>query len=124
MTTRTAPSRFVLRVAAVATALTTALAVVPAQYAQAIGNNRDVSRSCGVNHVASGRYSNTTAWAQTTRVSGNCSGTLGAGLRASDGYTWPRVNGSRDSAYTQRTDSAGFGSGMHWGCLDCSVTYS
>ncbi|SEF37493.1 hypothetical protein SAMN05421837_11453 [Amycolatopsis pretoriensis] len=118
------PTRSALRVAAVASALVAATALVPAQAAQAIGNNRDVSRSCGVNHVASGRYSNMTAWAQTTRVSGNCSGTLGAGLRASDGYTWPRVNGTRDSAYTERTDSAGFGSGMHWGCLDCNVTYS
>ena len=102
----------------------TAFAFLPATSAQAIGNNRDVSRSCGVNNVASGRYSSTFAWAQTTRVSGNCSGTLGAGLRASDGYTWPRVNGSRESAYTSRTDSAGFGTGMHWGCLDCTVTYS
>lgn len=118
------PKRSAFRVAAASSALVAAFALVPTQSAQAIGNNRDVSRSCGVNHVSSGRYSNTTAWAQTTRVSGNCSGTLGAGLRASDGYTWPRVNQTRDGAYTSRTDSAGFGSGMHWGCLDCNVTYS
>lgn len=124
MVSRAAQPRLVLRATVALTALFTAFALLPAQSAQAIGNNRDVSRSCGVNHVASGRYSNTNAWAQTTRVSGNCSGTLGAGLRASDGYTWPRVNGSRDSAYTSRVDSAGFGSGMHWGCLDCNVTYS
>ncbi|SDG84432.1 hypothetical protein SAMN05216553_11256 [Lentzea fradiae] len=124
MVARRTQPRPVLRLAVATTALFSAFALVPVQSAQAIGNNRDVSRSCGVNHVASGRYSNTSAWAQTTRVSGNCSGTLGAGLRASDGYTWPRVNGNRDSAYTQRTDSAGFGSGMHWGCLDCNVTYS
>lgn len=102
----------------------TAFAFLPAQSAQAIGNNRDVSRSCGKNHVASGLVNSTTAWAQTTRVSGDCTGTLGAGLRANNGYTFPRVNGNRNEAYTQRSHSSGFGTGMHWGCLDCNLTTS
>jgi hypothetical protein len=120
---RTSPR--LLRRATVATMVAvTAFALLPAQSAQALGNNRDVSRSCGVNNVASGRYSGTFAWAQTTRVSGNCTGQLGAGLRASDGYTHPRVNGTRERAYTENRDAAGFGTGMHWGCLSCNVTYS
>lgn len=101
-----------------------AVAMLPSTPAQALGNNRDVTRSCGKNHVSSGRYSTTNAWAQTTKVDGNCSGRLSVGLRAADGYTYPRVYGSSTSAYTSRTDSAGWGSGMHWGCDGCSVTYS
>lgn len=98
--------------------------LLPSVPAMALGNNRNVNRSCGTNYVASGRYSGTYAWAQTTKVSGNCTGSLGAALEASDGYQWPRVNGSSSRAYTERTDSAGFGRGLHWGCLDCNVTYS
>ena len=102
----------------------TIAALMPALPAQALGNNREVSRSCGRNYVSSGRYSSTRAWAQTTKVAGSCAGRLSAGLRASDGYTWPRVYGNNSSAYSERSDSAGFGTGMHWGCDACNVTYS
>lgn len=113
-----------MSLAAIAAAVAVVGAMLPAAPAQAIGNNREVSRSCGTNWVASGRYSSTFAWAETSKVSGSCSGRLSAGLRASDGYTWPRVYGTSSYAYTSRTDSAGFGSGMHWGCDNCNVTYS
>lgn len=124
MTVKLTTPRLLRRATVTTMVAVTAFAFLPAQSAQALGNNRDVSRSCGVNHVSSGRYSGTYAWAQTTRVSGNCTGQLGAGLRASDGYTYPRVNGTREAAYADEVDSAGFGTGMHWGCLSCNVTYS
>jgi hypothetical protein len=123
MAIRTGKSRLTIQILTTVAAGAAAVALLPAP-AQAIGNNRDVHRGCGTNHVSSGRYSSTYAWAQTTKVDGDCSGRLSVGLRASDGYTYPRVYGSSTSAYTSRTDSAGFGSGMHWGCDGCSVTYS
>lgn len=102
-----------------------AAVLLPALPAHAIGNNRTVYRGCGANYVSSGYYTyNTYAWAQTQRESGSCLGRLSAGLEALDGYRWPRVYGTRESAYTSRQDSAGFGRGMHWGCDACSVTYS
>ena len=124
MAFRAGKPKFAIRVTSVVAISAIAMALMPTLPAQAIGNNRSVNRSCGSNFVASGRYSSTTAWAQTTKESGNCSGRLSAGLRASDGFTWPRVYGTNSSAYSQRTDSAGFGTGMHWGCDSCNVTYS
>ena len=124
MAIRLTRPRLVLRSAAAMIAVFTAFALVPAQSAQALGNNREVSRSCGRNWVASGSYSSTHAWAVTSKLSGNCSGRLSAGLRASDGYTWPRVYGSSTRAEADQNDPAGFGTGMHWGCDSCNVTYS
>jgi len=124
MNKRSTGSRLAVKAASALLATVTAVALAPAVPAQALGNNRTVTRSCGTNYVASGRYSNTNAWAQTTKASGDCAGRLSAGLRASDGYTWPRVYGSNTSAYTSRTDSAGFGTGLHWGCDACNVTTS
>lgn len=101
-----------------------AVALIPAQQAQALGNNRDVSRGCGTNHVASGRNSATSAWAQTTRINGNCSGRLSAALRSNSGFTFPRVYGNQQIATAMNTDSSGFGTGLHWGCDACNVTTS
>jgi hypothetical protein len=124
MTIRMISPRLILRTAAAMIAVVLALAFLPAQSAQALGNNREVSRSCGTNWVASGRYSSTHAWAVTQKLSGDCAGRLSAGLRASDGYTWPRRYGNSGRAEADETDPAGFGTGMHWGCDSCNVTYS
>ncbi|GAB1514392.1 hypothetical protein [Actinophytocola sp. KF-1] len=123
MTGLTRP-RFVRRTTAAVIATIATFALLPAPSAQALGNNREVSRSCGTNWVASGRYSSTHAWAVTSKLSGDCAGRLSAGLRANDGYTWPRVYGTSIRAEADYYDSAGFGTGMHWGCDSCNVTYS
>lgn len=112
MSIRSLSLRFILNAVCAVTIGIVAVALLPAQSAQAIGNNREVFRSCGSNYVSSGWYTyNTYAWAQTTKSGGSCSGRLSAGLRANDGYVWPRVYGTTNSAYTSRTDTAGFGSG-------------
>lgn len=90
--------------------------------AQALGNNRTVSRGCGKNYVASGR-SDEGGWAQTTKVSGDCKGRLSAALQMSTGYRTPRVYGDNQSAFTS-TDVGTAVLGLHWGCDNCGLTTS
>ncbi|MET7455197.1 hypothetical protein ABZT03_25530 [Streptomyces sp. NPDC005574] len=91
--------------------------------AQALGNNRTVSRGCGKNYVASNRWSDEGGWAQTTKVSGHCKGRLSAALQWSTGYRTPRVYGDNQSAYTS-TDLGTVVLGLHWGCDNCDLTTS
>jgi hypothetical protein len=117
--------KFTLKLISPVIAGAAAVALMPVSPALALGNNRDVNRSCGVNNVASGYGGGTnSAWAQTTKISGDCSGTLGVSLKTLSGYVYPRVNGSRQSATISKSNSAGFGQGLHWGCTECNVTYS
>ena len=86
-----------LRKGATAAIMTTMMVVAPmvvATEAQALGNDRNVSRSCGTNYVASG-FSGSQSWAQTTKASGTCAGRLSAALVRSDGYQTTRVYGTR-----------------------------
>jgi hypothetical protein len=123
MEIRSASSRFIAKVTSTVVAAVMAFVLLPGQ-GQALGNNRVVSRDCGKNYVASGASSSKSAWAQTTRVSGTCSGRLSAGLQANDGFVFPRSYGTRERAYVSETYSFGFSRGMHWGCDNCNVTYS
>jgi len=98
--------------------------------ADAIGNNRTVTRSCGQNHVASGKIAATSTrsaytWAQTTRVNGDCGGYLSVALQYTDGRRSSRKTQPDHitSAYTEVTGTA-FSYGLHWGCDTCNVTYS
>jgi hypothetical protein len=124
MTVPSARMKFALKLISPVIAGAAAVAILPVSPALAIGNTRDVSRSCGVNNVASGYNGSNGAWAQTSKISGNCSGQLGVSLKTNAGYVYPRVNGDRFSAYISKTASGGFSQGLHWGCLDCNVTYS
>ncbi len=96
--------------------------------AYAIGNNRDVSRDCGVNHVSSGRIGNK-YWVQTERRgglhNGKCKGRLSVAFELENGYQTPRVPGTADSAYTTYTATqVPVKYGLHWGCDNCAVTRS
>jgi hypothetical protein len=124
MNTRIMRGKMAVKVMSTVALGAAAVALLPALPAQALGNNRNVNRSCGVNYVASGSYDEDTAWAQTTKVSGNCSGSLGVSLKTYGGYIYPRVNGSSTYAYISKSNNERFSVGMHWGCLDCNVTYS
>ncbi|MER5227207.1 hypothetical protein [Streptomyces flaveus] len=106
------------------TVLMTAMPVIAASQAQALGNNREVSRGCGTNYVASGYASpQGRSWAQTTRRSGTCSGRLSAALELQDGYQTKRAYGDRNEAIMgYNSSSARYG--LHWGCDDCTVTKS
>lgn len=115
-----------VRKSVAAAGLTALVAVVPllaATEAQALGNNRTVSRSCGTNYVSSG-YSSGKSWAQTAKSSGTCAGRLSAALVKSDGAWTTRVYGSQSSAYATHTSSYSARNGLHWGCDSCNVTYS
>ncbi|WP_329117819.1 hypothetical protein [Streptomyces sp. NBC_01353] len=115
-----------LRKTAVAAGMTALVAVAPllaATDAQALGNNRNVSRSCGTNHVGSG-FNGSQNWAQTKKVSGDCAGRLSAALVRSDGYWTTRVYGSKTNAYASYNSRYKAKNGLHWGCDNCNVTYS
>jgi hypothetical protein len=94
--------------------------------ADAIGNNRVVSRSCGTNYVSSGSWGSNGAWAQTLKNSGNCAGRLSVAFQAGDGYRTARVYGTSQSAYDDvpATGRGGWRYGLHWGCDACNVTTS
>jgi len=91
--------------------------------ADALGNNRQVTRSCGVNYVASGTTSNG-AWAATTRETGDCTGNLYAALERTNGAwtTWKHVSAATGSVFTSSVGT--FSKGLHMGCSTCNVTYS
>src|SRR5215217_5084340 len=91
--------------------------------AQAVGNNRTVSRGCGKNYVSSSRYSEGGGWAQTQKQSGDCKGRLSAALQLSSGYRTPRVYGSNLSAFDS-TDLGVVVNGLHWGFDNCDLTTS
>ncbi|MFJ8647797.1 hypothetical protein ACIRNI_16950 [Streptomyces sp. NPDC093546] len=115
-----------LRKSAVAAGMTAMVAIAPvlaATDAQALGNNRSVSRSCGTNYVSSG-FTGSYSWAQTTKSSGDCAGRLSAALVRSDGYWTTRKYGSSSSAYATNTSTSSARNGLHWGCDSCNVTYS
>lgn len=110
-------------VAAGMTAMLVAAPLIAATDAQALGNNRTVSRSCGTNYVSSG-FTGSYSWAQTRKSSGDCAGRLSAALVRSDGYWTTRKYGSSSEAYTTLTSSSSARNGLHWGCDSCNVTYS
>lgn len=103
--------------------------LVASPSAYALGNNRNVHRSCGTNYVASGAdYVNSKVryyWAQTTKTSGDCSGRLSVAFQYFDGYRSPREYGSTSAAYTSMDGMVHLVQyGLHWGCDTCNVTYS
>lgn len=115
-----------IRKTAVAAGLTALVAIAPvltATDAQALGNNRVVSRGCGSNYVGSG-FNGSQNWAQTKKVSGTCAGRLSAALVRSDGYWTTRVYGNNTSAYASYNSRYKGRNGLHWGCDNCNVTYS
>ena len=90
--------------------------------ADALGNNRAVTRSCGTNWVASGK-TEYGAWAETDKNSGNCTGVLSAALERSNGTWSSRTYGTTQHVWT--FDQGGSHShGLHWGCNNCAVTRS
>ena len=106
-------------------ALVVAAAVLPASPAQAFGNNRDVSRGCGTNYVASGYVGDFRVYAQTYKVSGSCAGRLSAALQFNSGERTTRKYGTNQEAYQEiGTPPSGIRYGLHWGCDNCGVTYS
>jgi hypothetical protein len=116
------------RKAAAVLGMTTLMAIVPlvaAPGAEALGNNRSVTRSCGKNYVSSG-FNSPKSWAQTKKESGTCAGRLSAALELVDGYRTQRVYGSNSSAYASFNTGSGMAAkyGLHWGCDACSVTKS
>ncbi|MFE3716375.1 hypothetical protein [Streptomyces cyaneofuscatus] len=115
-----------LRKGATAAIMTTMMVVAPmvvASEAQALGNNRNVSRSCGTNYVSSG-FSGSQSWAQTSKASGTCAGRLSAALEKSNGAWTTRVYGTNSSAYATSSGSSPARNGLHWGCDACNVTKS
>lgn len=121
-----AKSRWSPRKSAAAAAMTAMLVIAPviaATDAQALGNNREVSRSCGTNRVSSG-FTGSYNWAQTTKSSGSCAGRLSAALERYNGYWTTRVYGSSSSAYATDVVSSADHYGLHWGCDACNVTRS
>ncbi|MFG3296835.1 hypothetical protein ACGF3G_49700 [Streptomyces sp. NPDC048179] len=115
------------RKSAAAAAMTAMLLVAPviaATDAQALGNNREVWRSCGSNRVSSGYYGSVHfSWAQTVQASGDCTGRLSAALERINGYWTQRVYGDKYRAYA--TDIGYYDEyGLHWGCDACNVTRS
>jgi hypothetical protein len=108
--------------------MTTMMVVAPviaASDAQALGNNREVSRSCGTNHVSSAYYSGGPySWAQTTKASGDCAGRLSAALEKTGGFWTTRVYGTSSRAYATLESSVAAQNGLHWGCDSCNVTRS
>jgi hypothetical protein len=105
------------------TALVAVTPLLAATDAQALGNNRTVSRGCGSNYVGSG-FNGSQNWAQTKKVSGSCAGRLSAALIRSDGYWTTRVYGTSTSAYASYNSAYKGRNGLHWGCDNCNVTYS
>ncbi|PJE95453.1 hypothetical protein CUT44_22840 [Streptomyces carminius] len=116
------------RKAAAVLGMTTLMAIVPlvaAPGAEALGDNRTVTRSCGKNHVSSG-LNNGKSWAQTEKESGTCAGRLSAALELVDGYRIQRVYGTKSRAYASFNTGSGMAAkyGLHWGCDNCNVTKS
>lgn len=102
------------------------LSVLPmiamAMPAQAVGDNRTVSRGCGQNYVSSGYYADGSTWAQTKKQSGDCKGRLSVAFELSDGYWTNRVYGDNLTVYSTWSGRARHG--LHWGCDACNVTRS
>ncbi|WP_327320155.1 hypothetical protein [Streptomyces sp. NBC_01235] len=115
------------RKAATAAAMTAMMVIAPviaATDAQALGNNREVSRSCGTNRVSSG-YTGSYSWALTVKASGDCAGRLSAALERNNGFWTTRVYGTSSRAYaTDTTNTVADRYGLHWGCDSCNVTRS
>ncbi|MBP5940092.1 hypothetical protein [Streptomyces acidiscabies] len=115
------------RKTAAAAVMTATMAIAPmiaVSEAQALGNNREVSRSCGTNRVSSG-FTGSYSWAQTTKASGSCAGRLSAALERNNGVWTTRVYGSSSTAYATDTNGGiAVRYGLHWGCDNCNVTRS
>ena len=103
------------------------IAFLPASSALAIGDSRTVERSCGKNHVSSGRFSDGTAWAQTVQEGGkngaSCAGRLSVAFELDNGYHTDRVYGDNKKVYAT-TNATNVKYALHWGCDNCSVTRS
>ncbi|MBO7938187.1 MULTISPECIES: hypothetical protein [Streptomyces] len=110
--------------AAAVTAMMVVAPVIAATDAHALGNNREVSRSCGTNRVSSG-WTGSYNWALTVKASGDCAGRLSSALERNNGYWTPRVYGTSSRAYaTDTTNPVADRYGLHWGCDSCNVTRS
>jgi hypothetical protein len=93
--------------------------------ASALGNNREVVRSCGTNRVASGYDpASNTYWAETVKVSGTCRGRLSVALEYDNGSFSRRVYGNKQRARLTTPARQSVRYGLHWGCDACNVTRS
>lgn len=99
------------------------VSTLAAPSAEALGNNRAVSRSCGTNYVSSG-FTGSYNWAQTRKQSGDCSGRLSSAIEYGTGWWTPRAYGTNENAYTSHTSTTRAAYGLHWGCDSCNVTRS
>ena len=79
-------------------------------------------RSCGTNAIESGSIGGTT-YALTRKVSGNCSGPLGATLRTANNSFSGWVNNS-SWAVTTAGNPGNFVGGAHRGCIACNLSYT
>jgi hypothetical protein len=119
--------RGMTRLAAAAVAGGIVVALLPGTPAFALGNNRNVQRSCGWNYVGSG-YNGSEYWAETSRASGNCLGRLSAGFELENGQRSARKYGDSNNVRTtwkyQEPLYLDARLGLHWGCDDCNITYT